>query len=91
MAAPFEEKPIHEWDDVDVTQWLRAGSLGAGGWIKRLSRDYGELFLVCGVTGDSLLDMQCFQREDWLAMADELELMYQQLAQEIQFPSCRCR
>ena len=79
MAAPFEEKPIHEWDDVDVTQWLRAGFFGAGGWTKKLSRDYGELFLVCGVTGDSLLDMQCFQREDWLAMADELDA--QQVAQ----------
>ena len=73
MAAPFEEKPIHYWDDADVAQWLRAGHLGAGGWAKRLSRDYGPLFLVCGVTGDALLDMQCFEREDWKAMADELE------------------
>ena len=26
-----------------------------------------ELFLVCGVTGDALPDLQCFERDDWVA------------------------
>jgi hypothetical protein len=40
---------------------------------KKLSMDYSRLFEICGVTGDTLLEMRDYGRDEWKDMKDELE------------------
>ena len=71
----FATKPVRYWNQTDVQNWLRAGfsaEFAPMGWTQKLSHDYTTLFRACDFDGGSVIAMQNFVREDWLAMAEEL-------------------
>ena len=72
-SSRFQFVALAEWTTHDVGAWLRAGVEKRCGWEKKLSMDYTQLFEICGVTGDTLLEMKDYGREEWKEMKDELE------------------
>ena len=73
VAATYQVRPICDWTSEDVCDWLRAGSKNEGGWEKKLASDYSLLFEACGVDGDYLETMKTWEKDDWKAMADEID------------------
>ena len=72
-SLSFQFVPLAEWTTCEVGAWLRAGVEKRCGWEKKLSMDYTQLFEICGVTGDTLLEMKDYGRDEWKEMKDELE------------------
>ena len=69
----FQTKAVHDWSHIDVQNWLQAGFAGnSAGWTAKLSRDYKALFCACDFNGGSIIAMQSFTRDQWLAMGQEL-------------------
>ena len=71
--SDYQVKPITEWSSDDVCNWLLAGSKKEGGWEKKLASNYSKLFEACGVDGDYLDTMKSWEKDDWKAMADEID------------------
>ena len=68
-------KPFSDWSEQDVLTWLRLAngepscfwpeSLGSSSSRPLLSTDYSETFAICGVTGQSLLEMEGYSAAEW--------------------------